>query len=117
MSGPPGGGVNMVLLPERIPGERLLIKIWQTVFDRGVSGLLSPLQIRREGKARADVRRLELLTLAQAYVDQSDILTGRKTLDDKGRLIDSKPAVEPPEAPPPDPAQWTTYSRNKIAVY
>jgi hypothetical protein len=104
------GEVEMALLPERIPGERLLIKIWETVFDRGVGGLLSPWQIRREGKARAEVRRLELQALAQARVDELEILTGRKTLDDEGRLIESKPAPDLPAVtatpfPLADPAQ------------
>ena len=55
----------MALIPERLPGERLLIKIWQTVTDRGIGGLLSPWQIKREGKAHADVRRYEIQTLAK----------------------------------------------------
>ena len=84
----------MTLIPDRFPGERLVNKIWQTVTDRGIGGLLSPWQIRRVGKAHADVRRYEIQTLAQAYHDQLDILTGRKTLDDRGRLIEHK-SIEP----------------------
>jgi len=82
----------MPVLPERFPGERLLIKIWQTVSDRGIGGLLSPWHIKRMGKARAEVRRLEILTLAQAQRDANDILGGRKSLDESGRLIESKPS-------------------------
>ena len=78
------------------PYERLLIKIWDTLFDCGVAGLLSPGQIRREGKARADVRRWELQALAQAHLAQQDILAGRKSLDEKGRLIESKRAADLP---------------------
>jgi hypothetical protein len=81
----------MALLPEHFPGERLAIKIWQTVTERGVGGLLSPWQIRRTGKARADVRRIEIQSLAQAHRDELDILAGRKTLDESGRLIECKP--------------------------
>jgi hypothetical protein len=71
--------------------ERLAIKIWQTVTERGIGGLLSPWQIRRTGKAHADVRRIEIQSLAQAHRDGLDILTGRKTLDTSGRLIEAKP--------------------------
>ena len=80
----------MAVLPEHLPGERLLIKIWQTVFERGIGGLLSPWQIRRTGKARADVRRMEIQALAQARRDEIDILAGCKILDESGRLIESK---------------------------
>jgi hypothetical protein len=88
----------MALLPEHFPGERLVIKIWQTVTERGVGGLLSPWQIRRTGKAHADVRRIEIQTLAQAHRDGVDILAGRKTLDESGRLIECKP-TEPTSSP------------------
>jgi hypothetical protein len=91
----------MALLPEHLPGERLLIKIWQTVTERGIGGLLNPWQMRREGKARADVHRVEMQNLAQGYRDQLDILAGRKKLDDRGRLIECKPA-EPPNVPASD---------------
>jgi hypothetical protein len=85
----------MALLPARLPGERLAIKIWETVTERGVGGLLSPWQIRRLGKAHADVHRLEIQTLAQAHRDKIDILAGRKTLDESGQLIDCHPTEVP----------------------
>src|SRR5258708_23411090 len=88
----------MAFLPEQLPGERLVIKIWQTVTERGVGGLLSPWQIRRTGKAHADVRRIEIQTLAQAHRDGVDILAGRKTVDESGRLIECKP-TEPTSSP------------------
>lgn len=47
-----------------MPGEDLLKRLWETVEKTG-AGLASPWQIRREGKARADVRRHELLVEAQ----------------------------------------------------
>jgi hypothetical protein len=36
-----------VKLPDKIPGERLMIKIWGTVTEGGIGGLLSPWQIKR----------------------------------------------------------------------
>ena len=80
----------MSWLPEHLPGERLAIKIWQTITDGGIGGLLSPWQIRRIGRARSDVRRQEIQTLAQAKRDAADILAGRKTLDETGRLIETR---------------------------
>src|SRR5262245_14054054 len=98
------GVVDMALvevkLSDKIPGEALLIKIWKTAFDNGISGLLSPWQIKRVGKARAEVRQHEILLLAQATRDAADITAGRKTLDKKGHLIESKP-LDVPEILPP----------------
>jgi hypothetical protein len=79
----------MALIPDRIPGERLLKKIWQTVTERGIGGLLSPWQIRRVGKAQAEVRAHELRLLAQARRDAAEIKAGRKLLDEKGRVVDA----------------------------
>src|SRR5258705_2972043 len=79
----------MALIPDRIPGERLLKKIWQTVTERGIGGLLSPWQIRRVGKAHAEVRAHELRLLAQARSDAAEIKAGRKSLDEKGRVVDA----------------------------
>lgn len=69
-----------------LPGEKLVIRIWETVEKVGV-GLCSPMQIRREGRARAEVRRQELLVDAQTSRDLDDIKSGRKALDPKGRLL------------------------------
>lgn len=63
-----------------IPGEKLVIKIWETLFEKGIGGLLAPWQIKREGRALLEVRRDEKLVLAQAEKDAQDILAGRKTL-------------------------------------
>ena len=69
------------------PGEKLLIRLWDTV-ENAIGGLLRPWQTRREGRARADARREELLTLAQAEQDVNDIRTGRKRFDADRRLIE-----------------------------
>lgn len=68
------------------PGERLVIKLWETLAEKGVGSLLSPWQIGREGKARNNLRREELLMLAQAEVDTADIRSGRKCLEMNGNL-------------------------------
>lgn len=55
--------------------------------SRSGTGLLSPTQIRREGKARADVRRYELLAEEQARQEIDEIAAGRLTFDKAGKLI------------------------------
>jgi Protein of unknown function (DUF2806) len=87
----------MALLPDKLPGERLLSKIWKTVADNGVGGLVSPWQIKRVGKARAEARRATILMLAQTQRDAADIAAGRKSLDEKGKVIDATPSL-PSEA-------------------
>lgn len=81
------------------PFEKLLIKLWETLIDKGIGSLLSPGQIKREGRARNEVRREELLMLAQVESEVAEIRAGRKRLDLAGsvRLI-SGPAVGPATA-------------------
>ena len=78
------------------PGEKLIIKLWETLIEKGIGSLLGPWQIKREGRARIEVRREELLTLAQVESEVADIRAGRKHLDLAGsvRLIPG-PAVGP----------------------
>ncbi len=75
------------------PGEKLVIKLWETLAEKGVGSLLSPWQAVREGKARNELRREELLMLAQAEVDAAEIRAGRKRLENDGslRLLTSTP--------------------------
>ena len=58
------------------PGEKLVIKLWETVTEKGIGGLLSPWQTRREGRAQADIQRNERLVLAQTERDVADIRSG-----------------------------------------
>jgi len=69
------------------PGERLVLRLWETITEKGIGSLLSPWQIRREGRARLDIRREEIVALAQAERDAEDIRSGRKRLEDGGRLL------------------------------
>lgn len=63
-----------------IPGEKLIIKLWETIADKGIGSLLKPWQIRREGRANLDVKREEMLALAQAEADAAAIRSGQKLL-------------------------------------
>lgn len=61
--------------------------MWESLADKGIGSLASPWQIKREGRAYAEVRRDELLLLAQAESDASLIKEGKKKLLPDGRLI------------------------------
>jgi len=86
------------------PGEALLAKLWETLTEKGIGALLRPWQIRREGRANTDVRRDELLTLAQAEHDAEQIRQGRVRLLGRGSSAtltrgQTTPALPDPERP------------------
>ena len=70
------------------PGEKLVIRLWDTLVGAGIGGLLRPWQDRREGRAQIDVRREALLSLAQTERDIEEIRSGRKSLAPDGRLVE-----------------------------
>lgn len=78
-----------------IPGEKLIIRLWETIADRSIGSLLKPWQIRREGRANLDVRRDEILALAQAETDAAAIRSGQKLLLVSGEIV-NRPALEAP---------------------
>lgn len=61
------------------PGENLVIKMWETLTEKGIGSLLKPYQMRREGKALNDVRREEMLAIAKAEMDVMDLKLGKKS--------------------------------------
>ncbi len=65
------------------PGEKLVIKLWETITEKGIGGLLKPWQLRREGRAQLELRREELLVLAQVEREVEEIRNGAKILDCK----------------------------------
>ncbi|WP_321351156.1 DUF2806 domain-containing protein [Halopseudomonas oceani] len=64
------------------PGEQLVIKLWETLAEKGVGSLLTPWQIKRNGAAQAEIRRREMLLLAQTELDIKDLRDGNKTLSE-----------------------------------
>lgn len=78
----------------KLPGEELLCKMWQSLADGGIGSLASPWKIRREGKAHLDVRRHELLVLAQTEADIEAIKKGTKQLLPDGSLIDLQESTD-----------------------
>jgi hypothetical protein len=81
----------MPLLPDTAPGEKLLLRLWDTITRDGIGNLLSPWQLKREGRAQAEVRAREMTILAQAEQDVADIRAGRKAIDDRGRIVPIQP--------------------------
>lgn len=69
------------------PGESLVIKMWETLTERGIGALLRPWQMRREGRASIEVRKQELLQLAQAEFDAAAIRAGKLSLHPRGASI------------------------------
>ena len=59
------------------PGEKLLIKLWETLAEKGVGSLLEPWQAKRVGKAQTEIRRSEILALAQAEREAEQIRSGQ----------------------------------------
>lgn len=57
------------------PGEKLVIRVWETLERIGI-GAASPMQIHREGRARAEVRREEAVIDAQTQREVEAIRSG-----------------------------------------
>lgn len=68
------------------PGENLLIKLWETLAEKGIGGLLQPWHEKRLGKARISIRKDELLILAQAEKQADDIRSGKATYSPQGEI-------------------------------
>lgn len=58
------------------PGEKLVIKMWETLAEKPICALLKPYQMLREGKASIQIKREEVLMLAQAEKDAERIRSG-----------------------------------------
>lgn len=59
------------------PGEKLVIKMWETLAEKGIGSALQPWHEKRVGEARNQVRRNEILMLAEAEKLATDIKAGR----------------------------------------
>ncbi len=59
------------------PGENLLIKLWETLAEKGIGGLLQPWQEKRVANARLEIRKNELLNLAHVESQIIAIKSGK----------------------------------------
>lgn len=62
------------------PGENLLIKLWETLAEKGIGGILQPWQIRRVGQAQIDMRAREMIAIAQAEKEIEEIKAGNRNV-------------------------------------
>lgn len=65
---------------------RLLDRLWETLFSRGMDGLVSPADIRRHGQERRRVRAGELREVARVQRELLALAEGALRLDALGRL-------------------------------
>lgn len=86
------------------PGEKLLLKMWETLAEKGIGSLLAPWHEKRMAGARLDIRRKELILLAQAELEVELIKSGKssfnlnhetKLLDAPSKNIDELGRIEP----------------------
>jgi hypothetical protein len=86
------------------PGEKLLLKMWETLAEKGVGSLLAPWQEKRMADARVEVRRKEMLLLAQAEIEVDSIKARKssfqlkpeaKLLNAPSEKVDEKGRIEP----------------------
>ncbi|XLX41720.1 DUF2806 domain-containing protein [Ectopseudomonas mendocina] len=77
-------------------GEELVIKMWDSFIDKGIGGILRPAQEKRLGKTRQEIRRDELLSLAQAEEDAKKIASGEAIYCGNGqiKLLRSEKEIE-----------------------
>lgn len=87
-----------------MPGEKLVIKLWETVAEKGIGGLFRPWQMRREGRVSIDLKREELLTIAQAERDAELIRRGESLPS----FVLPQIAHTPSQAPTPSIEQRAT---------
>lgn len=59
------------------PGEKLVIKMWETLAEKGIGSALQPWHEKRLGAAKNQVRRNEILMLAEAEKLAADIKAGK----------------------------------------
>jgi len=64
-------------------------RLWQVLFDEGLSGLVSPQQIFNERLDHDAIRLQEFAFIDQAEKDLRDVVAGRKTISESGHISDS----------------------------
>jgi hypothetical protein len=79
------------------PGEKLVLKMWETIAEKGIGSALKPWHEKRLGLAKNEVRKDEILMLAEAEKLAEDIRSGKVNLVEK-RLeykAEGKERIEP----------------------
>lgn len=68
------------------PGENLLTRMWETIAEKGIGGLLKPWQMLREGRAAITVDRERLLAEAKLQIDIAELKVEAKFLEEFRQL-------------------------------
>lgn len=68
------------------PGEKLLLKLWETLAEKGIGSLLTPWHEKRIARARMEIRREELLVLAQAEKEVEFIRSEKTILPESTKI-------------------------------
>jgi hypothetical protein len=55
------------------PGEQLVAKLWDSLVDKGVGGLLTPWSMPRKGRPAIDIKAEEIVAIARAEREADDI--------------------------------------------
>jgi hypothetical protein len=79
------------------PGEKLVLKMWETIAEKRIGSALKSWHEKRLGLAKNKGRRYEILMLAEAEKLAEDIRSGKVNLADK-RLeykAEAKERIEP----------------------
>lgn len=63
-----------------------LDKLWDTLFGKGVNGLVEPAELRRRTMDRRAIRARELREVARVLREMQQIVDGRLRIDSEGRL-------------------------------
>lgn len=63
-----------------------LDKLWETLFGKGVNGLVAPAELRRRGLDRRGARARELREVARVQREMQQLVEGRLRIDSEGRL-------------------------------
>jgi hypothetical protein len=82
------------------PGEKLVLKMWETIAEKGIGSALQPWHEKRLGIAKNHVRRDEILMLAEAEKLAEDIRAGKtypieNKLEFKSQNVVNNDRVEP----------------------
>jgi len=67
-------------------GEKLLIKMWKTLTEKGIGSLLKPWHKARMSKVELEAKKNEIIVLADAERQAQDIKNGLIKLDNYGQL-------------------------------
>jgi hypothetical protein len=67
-----------------IPGDKLLVRLWETIADKGIGSLLRPWPTLREDQAALEVRRQELSSLQQARAAHAESVSAAIRNSDQG---------------------------------